>query len=492
MSNDDVKHALRAAASLVVRMILLIAFATGCGSGKSAGILPPTPTPTPTPSAANTQIRIGDSPADSIIDFEFSIGSPVIFTQASGTTVSVPTGPNRFELSHLAAKFEPLALINVHPGTYIGATLRIENPELTYVSSTGTPVTISGLNQTLTILFPHITIGADPAIVNIDVNVANSVLSASSPTGGSSIVGFNFNVLSFKFTLGAIAAENQQEDDSGEIEGLVGKVTSATISSFVLNTGSNSELDFVVDGATQFKDGLGNIAGTLNQLVRVEGVTRADGALFAKEVARVTSLSPTTGAELDGIITLVTGNPATSFKFVAQDGIGDGMDPAKIGGEFTADVTKVDATKYLVDQDKCDFGGLSVPSATFPFDATKIKEGQRVEVDTVSGVPPVNGSLLADKIRLQQQALKGTVSNFVTSSGGAATFDLTVPADSYLAILNPSFSPLTVHVYLQPGTNNKFGAIANTNSVRVRGLLFWTGTQFNMIARRVTAPSQSL
>jgi Domain of unknown function (DUF5666) len=491
MSNDDVKHA-RQAAALLACMILLIAFAAGCGGSNSSRILPPTPTPTPTPTTANAQVRIGDSPVDSIIDFEFSIGSPVVFTQTGGTTVSVATGPNRFELSHLAAKLEPLALINVPPGNYISATLTIENPELTYLSSTGTPVTISGANQTLTIPFPSITIGAGPAIVNIDVNVANSVLQAGSPTGGSSIVGFNFNVLSFKFTLGSIAAENQQEDDSGEIEGLVGKVTSATISSFVLNTGSNSELGFAVDSTTQYKDGLSNIAGTLNQLVRVEGVTRPDGTLFAKEVARVTSLGSTTGAELDGIIRLVTGNPASSFKFIAQDGIGDGMDSTKIGGEFTADVTALAASKYLVDQGKCDFGSLTVPSATFPFDATKIKEGQRVEVDTVSGVPPVNGNFLADKVRLQQQALKGTVSNFTPGAGGAATFDLTVPADSYLAILNPGVTPLTVHVYLQPGTNNKLGAIANTSSARVRGLLFWTGTQFNMIARRVTAPSQSL
>jgi hypothetical protein len=214
--------------------------------------------------------------------------------------------------------------------------------------------------------------------------------------------------------------------------------------------------------------------------------------LFAKEVAGLEAPSSTLGAELDGIITLVTGNPATSFRFIAQDGIGNGMDPAKIGGEFTADVSAVTASKYIVDQGKCDFSGLTVPSASFPFDGTKIKEGQRVEIDFPSGVPPVNGNFLADKIKLEPQALKGTVSNFTLGSGGAATFDLTVPSDSYLAILSPGATAPAVHVFLQPGTNNKFGAIANGNSVMVRGLLFWTGTQFNMIARRIVVPSPSL
>ena len=81
--------------------------------------------------------------------------------------------------------------------------------------------------------------------------------------------------------------------------------------------------------------------------------------------------------------------------------------------------------------------------------------------------------------------MSGTVSNFTAGSGGAATFDLTLPAGSHLAVLS---GQTTVHVFQQPGTNNKFGAIANTNTLRVRGLLFWTGTAFNMIARRITAP----
>jgi hypothetical protein len=131
---------------------------------------------------------------------------------------------------------------------------------------------------------------------------------------------------------------------------------------------------------------------------------------------------------------------------------------------------------------------MTVPSATFPFDATTIHAGQRVEVDNASGVPAVNGSLTADKVKLEQQAISGTASNVFVFTSGASTsarFDLTVPSDSYLAILS---GQTVVHVFQQPATDNKFGPIANNSVVRVRGLLFWTGTTFNMIARRITAP----
>jgi hypothetical protein len=97
----------------------------------------------------------------------------------------------------------------------------------------------------------------------------------------------------------------------------------------------------------------------------------------------------------------------------------------------------------------------------------------------------MSGTMVADKIKLQQQAVSGTVSNFTAGVGGAATFDLNLPSDgsSYLTILS---SEVVVHVFQQPGTNNRFGTVTNGSTVRVRGLLFWTGTTYNMIARRVT------
>ncbi len=460
-----------------IAVLICLLLVAGCGGGSKPVAIAPTPTPTPTPTPGTTaaQVRIGDASADSIVDFEFSIGSPLIFTMSGATgAVGITVGPNRFELSHMAAKMEPLIVLNVPQASFVSAQITIQNPELTYLDSNGTPVKVTGADQTVIIpLNPPLTIGSTPTVVNLDVNVANSIVA---PSG--SITGFNFTPSSFAFTTKPVASENAQEDDSGEVEGLVGQVGSVSGNSFTLILSSNSQLVFATDSTTQFKGGLTSLNNA--HLVKVEGVTKADGTLFAKEVE---GLEGQFGSELDGLITLVTGTPTISFNLMAQDGIGNGMDPAKIGAEFTIDLGL--AIQYAVDQGKCDFSGLNVPGPNFPFDAATLHAGQRVEVLDSGGVPPANGSELPDAVTLEQQAISGTVSNFSAGGGGAFTFDLNLAADSYLAILS---GQTVIHVFQQPGTNNKFGTIANTNKVRVRGLLFWTGTQFNMVARRITAP----
>jgi Domain of unknown function (DUF5666) len=477
--NKTITQSLHASSRAALSSTLLAAllFLAGCGGGSSTT---PVPAPTPTPGTTAAQVRIGDAAVDRIVAFEFTIGTPITFTQSNGNSISIAVGSNRFEMSHMAAKFEPLGMLNVPTGTYTSATLNIQNPELIFLDNTGTPVQVGGANQTVTVTFsPGITLGTAPGMVNLDVNVANCIIT----NAGGTINGINFTGLSFNFTTRAIAPENQQEDETGEVEGLMGKVTSITGSTFVLNTGgSNSELTFTTDNTTQFKDGLTNLAGALNQIVKVQGVTKTDGTLFAREME---GLEGQTGSELDGMIMTVTGNPASSLTLLMQDGMGNGMDMAKIGVTFTADVSGLAASKYTINQGKTDFSGLTVPGPLFPFDPTTIHAGQRAEVENASGMPPMHETFIADKVKLDHQAIGGTVSNFSAGSGGAATFDLTLPPDSHLAILS---GQTLVHVYQQPGTNNTFGPIANTNKVRVRGLLFWTGTTFNMIARRITAP----
>jgi hypothetical protein len=225
-----------------------------------------------------------------------------------------------------------------------------------------------------------------------------------------------------------------------------------------------------------------NVNSALNQIVNVEGVTRSDGTLFAEEVEGIENQA---GAETEGLVTSVTGNPATSLGFLVDDGTGNGMDDTKVGASFTADVSGLQASDYKLENGKVDFGGLQVGGASFPFDPTTIHAGQRVEVESINAMPAIAGTVVADKLKLEQQAVNGTVSNFTTGSGGAATFDLNLPSDgsSYLTILS---GQTVVHVFQQPGTDNKSGAVSNGSAVRVRGLLFWTGTGFNMIARRIT------
>ncbi len=471
--------AFRIAAASVI--LLVCVSLSGCGGGSNSNPNP-APTPTPTPSTSVTQIRIGDAPADRVIAFELTIASPVVLTPAGGGgAVNLTVGSNRIEFSHMSGKLEPLSVVDFPQGSFSSAAITITNPEMTFLNSGGTTTTIQGsASQTVTVNFsPALVIGSAPGVVNVDLNIANSI--ATDQAGN--ITGFNFSGSSFNISTKAVAAEAQQEDDDGEIESVSGLVTGVSGNNFTLKAGrSGAQLTFVTDSTTQFSDGLTNVNSTLNQLVNVEGVTRADGTLFAKEVEGIEDHN---GAETDGLVTSVTGNPATSLSFTAQDGMGNGMDDTKVGGTFNVDVTGVQSSHYRINQGNVDFSGLQVPGTSFPFDETTIHAGQRIEVESLQMMPAMSGTISAEKIKLQQQAVSGTVSNFVAGSGGAATFDLNLPSDasSYLTVLS---GEVVVHVFQQPGTHNKFGTISNGSAVRVRGLLFWTGTTFNMIARRIT------
>jgi hypothetical protein len=468
MNSNTLKTFAHSAGKAMVAVVVVagLVFAIGCGGGGSATAAGPTPTPTPgTANSASAQVRFGDAPADSVISFEVTVSALTLTPSGGGAAVSIPVGANnRVELSHASGKFEPFALGNLPQGTFTAANLTLTNAELTFLSGTGTPVHINGpASAQITVpLSPALTIGTSPLIISIDVNLATSVTLA-----GGVVNGIAFGPTSFTITAKAPGAQANQQDDDGEIEDVRGTVTSATANSFVLSVGqSKSSLTFSFDSTTQFSDGA--TAATLaNQIVKVEGFTRADGSLFAKEVE---GLESNTGSELEGLITAISG---TTLTISADDGIGNGMDDTKIGSSFTVNIAGLAASKFKFDSGN-GFGS-SVPN-TLTFGPTTIHQGQRVEVESNVAVPPANGSVTPDKIKLQQQGVSGTVANLA-----ANTFDLNLAADSHLRIIS---GQTVVHVTRSAVTDVRTTP-ANGAVVAVRGLLFWDGTAWQMIARRI-------
>lgn len=462
------KHSLSRVARLLVACMLLaaVAFVAGCGGGGNSAIAGG-PTPTPPPGTTSTQVRFGDAPADSVIAFEVSV-SALSLTPAGGgspVTVSVPAN-NRIELTHASGKFEPFVAGNLPQGTFSAVNLTLANSELTFLSSTGTPVHINGpASASISVpLNPNLTIGSSPLVLNIDVNVANSITT----TAGGVVNGISFGPTSFNITAKAPGAANNQQDDDGEIEDVQGTVTAVNAPNFTLKLQNGSSLTFATDATTEFKDGATGVAGLLNQVVTVEGFTKSDGSLFAKEVE---GLENQNGAEVEGLITAISG---TTLTVTAQDGIGSGFDDTKVGATFTVNIAGLNASKFRVKTGN-GFGG-SLPNATFPFDATTIHAGQRIEVDTDAAVPPANGAITPDKINLQQQGVSGTIANAATGK-----FDLTLAADSALAVIS---GQTVVHVTTNSSTDVRV-SVANGAKVDVRGLLFWNGTSWQMIARRI-------
>lgn len=451
----------------IFALAALIALASGCGGGGNGLTSNPNPTPTPGAGANAAQVRFGDAPADSVISFEVSVSS-LSLTPAGGgapVSVSVPAN-NRIELTHASGKFEPFMAGNLPQGTFSAANLTLVNSELTFLTSTGTPVHINGpASASISVpLSPNLTIGSSPLVLNIDVNVAASITTAVNVVNGIAFTSSSFNI-----TAKAPGVAANQQDDDGEIEDVQGTVTAVNGSSFTFKVGqTGSSMTFNTDASTQFKDGVTSVAGLLNQVVTVEGFTRADGSLYAKEVE---GLESATGGEVEGLITSISG---TTLTVNAQDGIGNGFDDTKIGASFSVNIAGLNASKFRVKAGNGFGGGL--PSATFPFDATTIHQGQRIEVDTNAAVPPANGSISPDKINLQQQGVSGVVANAATN-----TFDINLATDSALRTIS---GQTVVHVTKTASTDSRI-AVANGGTVQVRGLLFWNGTSWQMIARRI-------
>jgi hypothetical protein len=468
MKTQNYKSLLSPVAKLtsIFMLAMLIALASGCGGGGSS--LAPNPTPTPGGVGANSaQVRFGDAPADSVIAFEVSVSSLSLTPAAGGTPVSVavPAG-NRIELTHASGKFEPFMTGNLPQGTFSAANLTLANSELTFLTGTGTAVHINGpASSSITVpLSPNLTIGSSPLVLNIDVNVGASITTAAGVVNGIAFTSSSFNI-----TAKAPGVAGNQQDDDGEIEDVQGTVTAVNGSSFTFKVGqTGSSMTFNTDGTTQFKDGVTSVASLLNQVVTVEGFTRADGSLFAKEIE---GLESNTGAEVEGLITAISG---TTLTVNAHDGIGNGFDDTKIGASFSVNIAGLNASKFRVKAGNGFGGGL--PSATFPFDATTIHQGQRIEVDTNAAVPPASGAISPDKINLQQQGVSGVVANAATN-----TFDINLATDSALRTIS---GQTVVHVTKNASTDSRV-AVANGGSVQVRGLLFWNGTSWQMIARRI-------
>ncbi len=453
------------------------------------------------------QLRIGDAPADRVLSFEVTLG-PITLTPSAGSTITVLSGSQRLELSHLSATNELLAMLKVPQGTYTGGSITVSNPEITFLDSTGKMQKLEpAFNQAIPVSFdPPVAISASATVLSIDLNIAQSLTFDSQ----GNVTGLNLSGSSFTIGAAAVGPEEHQDDHDGQIEGLTGVISAVGGPVFDLTIDATGiTLRFTSDANTRFDDGA---TLTVGARVTVEGSTRADGSLYAREIEAVDPEQQNQQeAEAEGYVTQVTGNPATQLAFLAVDGGGNGMDSGHIGGIIAADVTNANYRVHAQDIDTSGFGNL--PSAQFPFDANNIHAGQLVQVSTNGGMKDDvmkndedggnngdggndgngdngndggnNGNGNGARVELQQQALTGAVSGLpAATTAGPAIFTLTLPDDSIFAMLS---GETAVSVYLQPGTDlHDIAAIANGDRVRVRGLVFFNGTSFAMIAGRIT------
>src|SRR5712671_4630570 len=429
----------------VVTVALILA--TGCGGTSNI-----------TAGPTNATINTSDAVNDQIVKFELTVSS-LTLTGSGGTatTGNMLSKSAEVEFVHQAGSFEPLGLVNIPPGTYSGASLTVANPEVVVMNNAvppapvKIPATLSSGSVTVTFTAPITVTSSNSSVINFDLDLANSVVLTGTPPTSAAVTP--------KFIV-TTATANNSDGDSGEMDDVHGSVTAIAAPNFTIQT-KTSSIVFATDSTTQFKDGITSLSQLkVGDIVEVDGTTKPDGSKLATKVEVESSQS---GKEAEGVITAVTGTPATQITIAHQvDSSGTATAPV------TVDIAIGAGTAFSVRTDKLNLGG-----ATPAFDASHIGKGQRVEADTGSSTAT---PMLADKLKLREQALVGTV-----SAASASGFTLTLNASSAFATLT---GQSTVAVSIVSGTNLKVTPV-NANTVRVRGLIFVNAGSYSMIAARV-------
>jgi hypothetical protein len=233
---------------------------------------------------------------------------------------------------------------------------------------------------------------------------------------------------------------------------------------FTIATDANTKFEGIT-GLSQLSPGM---------IVEVDAQAQSDGTLLAKRVE--VDEDSDDGVQAEGFITAVTGTPATQFMLNNEFDEGPIAALLNLLGVGTAVTVNVSSnTNFSVaDTDEMNVSGFS-------FDANDIGKAQRVDASAMhqTSFQQTGMALTADRVRLLQQSLNGTVSNL-----NGSTFTLTMASDSAFALLS---GQTTVTVQVQNGTPEDV-TVANGAAVRIRGLLFFNGTSktYTLVASHVS------
>jgi hypothetical protein len=450
--------------ALFVTLISLALALAACGGGSNST----TPNSSPSSPTLNTtvQVGLGDSPADWLTTFGMTVNS-IMLTNSNGSPVSMLSAPTQMEMIRLMGTVQPVSIMQVPQGTYTGATVSISSIQMGYMD----PATHQYMQKTMagpftgTVNFsPAMSVGSAPMSLNFDMNMGSSV----SISNGNVTITPTFTGMMNSLGTG-------QNPWQGYMQHMVGSVSSASSSQFTMNMlmGMQSAT-FRTNSNTQFSgmSGMGMMSNGV--IVSVDGITQPDGSLLAQHVEFMWNNGGMMGG---GIVTGITGDPPTQLSIVAHNGIGGGMMMSAISTNITVNVSS--GTPYSADSDNVDLANLPF---TPIFDSSSIAKGQKIDVVSGGGMMGGGtsfGTINASQVRLEQQGLHGTVSNY-TASGSQATFTLTLPSDSAFTTLT---GISTVTVYRQNRTQlHNLTTIANGSQVQVRGLLYYDSGVYQLVS----------
>jgi len=407
------------------------------------------------------QLKIGDAAADQLLSFAVTLDS-LTAVPGSGQQVNLVSAPIAMELTHMAGTRELLASVNVPQGSYNAIQYGVSNflvrawdPTTSAFQDYTDPGPFSGTIP----LNPAVTLSSAPVIVNLDLDLQNSIAISS---GAISITPH------FTVTNNPVASADSQIAETGRAEDLVGMVTAVSGTSFTLAL-PGSSITVATDSQTQGEPVSMVVA---NAIVGIDAVTNSDGDLLAKRIDFV----ETGGVALvEGVVTDLqaigpTGGDTATIR--VRDRWGTSLSQLPNVGDQLVLSGLLRAT-YSFDADKLDSSYLPVLS----FDNLSFGRGQEI----LAVINPGTGNVLASKVKLVETPAAGIVYGYNPSQ--VRGFTLLVPQDSALqnmVQLMPQ-TYLTTWDQLENKTDlegfPQATPMQDGMQVRVRGLAFWYAPQ---------------
>jgi len=366
---------------------------------------------TPPPSTA--VVTAGDAPMANVLAAQVTLSS-VTATNANGTVTNLISSPVTIELAHLGDTRAVLATAPLPQGTYNGMSATVSAVKVTYLDSTNTVQTADSTLKTPTATIASGTVSTTfktPVTVNwqnasdvaMDFNLASS-LDLSATTGVTFTPAVTFNM-----------AQASAEAAAARMVSLNGTVTATnTVNntvSLTLDSGFKTTLN--ITSTTAFDNGNSLTNLKTGAKVRSDASIDASGttltATTLESVDNGTAESASSGRVDAGIVTAVTGSPATAFTMVVQS-----SSVAKAVGT-TINVTVGTANVFEAAQKAAQYGDAVA------FDGTQVFVGQSVVVAGTFDPTATNGPITSTQVQLQASSGVFATSGAVTQTlGGTA------------------------------------------------------------------------
>lgn len=407
-----------------------------------------------TPPASTAVVTAGDAPMANVLAVQVTLSS-VTATNANGTVTNLITSPVTIELAHLGDTRSVLATAPLPQGTYNGMSATVSAVQVTYLNSTNAVVTADSTAKTPTATIKSGTVSStfsSPAVVNYqnasDVTM-DFDLSKSLDLDATAGVSFTPTV-----TFGI--AQASAESAAAKTVSLNGTVTATSTANNTvsLTTDSGYKATLNITSTTAFDNG--NSLATLKTgaKVRSDATIDASGAtltaLTVESVDNGTAESSTTGTAPNvvangrvdaGVVTAVTGSPATSFTLAVQS-----SSAAKaVGTTITVNVGA--STVFEAAQKAAQYGDAVT------FDGTQVFVGQTVVVAGTFDPTVTNGPITANQVQLQAASGQFATSGAVTQTMGSGTAATTVLANLFpTTVVSAGAAPVGMAVTISAQT----------------------------------------